>query len=126
MILLSKKNSNNSYYDFDKILREGYRIKEDKDRIIQKFVNGNRKEILSNYDCCKISIDLGTLDLETTIEYLNKLESGTYKYYSIKDNQFKEANFLIEEKPEITIESSIGNDATINDFTVVLLRAGDV
>lgn len=126
MILLSKKNSNNSYYDFDKILREGYRIKEDKDRIIQKFVNGNRKEILSNYDDCKISIDLGTLDLETTIEYLNKLESGTYKYYSIKDNQFKEANFLIEEKPEITIESSIGNDATINDFTVVLLRAGDV
>lgn len=126
MILLSKKNSNNSYYDFDKILREGYRIKEDKDRIIQKFVNGNRKEILSNYDDCKISIDLGTLDLETTIEYLNKLESGTYKYYSIKDNQFKESNFLIEEKPEITIESSIGNDATINDFTVVLLRAGDV
>lgn len=126
MILLSKKNSNNSYYDFDKILREGYRIKEDKDRIIQKFVNGNRKEILSNYDDCKISIDLGTLDLETTIEYLNKLESGTYKYYSIKDNEFKEANFLIEEKPEITIESSIGNNATINDFTVVLLRAGDV
>lgn len=126
MILLSKKNNDDSYYDFDKILREGYRIKEDKDRIIQKFVNGNRKEILSNYDDCKISIDLGTLDLETTIEYLNKLESGTYKYYSIKDNQFKEANFLIEEKPEITIESSIGNNATINDFTVVLLRAGDV
>lgn len=125
MILLSKKINENEYFDFDKILIEGYHIKEDKDRIIQKFVNGRRKEILSSYVDCIIKVDLGTFDLATTIEYLDELESGTYKYYSLEDHQYKEAYFLIEEKPELTIESSIGNDATISDFNITLLRAGD-
>lgn len=124
MILLSKKE-NNTYYDFDKILISGYHIKEDKDRIIQKYVNGRRKEIVSTYTDCIIKIDLGTFDLATTREYLSKLETGTYKYYSLEDGMYKETSFIIEEKPEMTFETAVDNNATIKDFTVTLLKAGD-
>ena len=47
MILLSKKetiNNETTYYDFEKILISGYNIKEDNDRITQKFANGHRKQ----------------------------------------------------------------------------------
>ena len=124
MILLSKKE-NDTYYDFDKILISGYHIKEDKDRIIQKFVNGRRKEILSDYTDCTIKIDLGTFDLLTTRQYLSKLTTGTYKYYSLEDGEYKEADFILQEKPEMTFETAIGDDATIEDFTITLLKAGD-
>lgn len=125
MILLSKKNNDNTYYNFDKILRSGYHIKEDKDKIIQKFVNGRRKEILSSYTDCTITIDFGTFDLATTREYLSKLTTGTYKYYSLEDGTYKETRFILEEKPEMTFETAIDNNATIEDFSVTLLRAGD-
>lgn len=124
MILLSKKE-NDTYYDFDKILISGYHIKEDKDRIIQKFINGRRKEILSDYTDCEITIDLGTFDLSTTREYLSKLTTGTYKYYSLEDGTYKETEFIIKEKPEMTFETAIGDDATIEDFSITLLKAGD-
>lgn len=125
MILLRKKRQNNTYFDFDKILIEGYHIKEDEDRILHKYVSGNRKEILSDYVDCIIKVDLAPFDLATTTEYLSELTSGTYEYYSFRYHQYKEANFLIEEIPEITAESSIGNNATISDFTITLLKAGD-
>lgn len=124
MILLSKKE-NNTYYDFDKILASGYTIREDKDRIIQKFANGHRKSINSTYTDCEIKINLGTFDLNTTKEYLDKLTSGTYKYYSINDKQYKETDFIIEEKPEIVVENSASNNFIIEDFEVTLLKAGD-
>ena len=125
MILLSKKNSDGTYFDFDKILVDGYRIKEDKDRITQKFVNGNRKQILSNYLDCIITINFGTFDAATTREYLQKLGSGTYKYYSLNDMTYKEAKFLVNEIPELTVETFISGNATIGDFEITLLRAGD-
>ena len=75
MILLSKKNGK-TYFDFDKILVDGYTIKEDKDRITQKFVNGNRKQILSTYTDVVITINLGTLDLATKKQYIDNLTNG--------------------------------------------------
>lgn len=124
MILLSKKNGN-TYFDFDKILVDGYTIKEDRDRITQKFVNGNRKQILSSYTDVVIKINLGTLDLVTTKQYIDNLTNGTYKYYSMKDNQYNETNFIVDEIPEINFNSAVNNNAIINDFEITLYRAGD-
>ena len=125
MILLSKKTGNNEYYDFEYIIRSGYHIKEDKDRITQKFANGHRKQIVSDYTDCIITIDLGTFDLNTTNTYLEKLINGRYKYYSLEDKQYKEAEFIIDGKPELIVESSINNNAIIEDYTITLLKAGD-
>lgn len=127
MILLKKKKSDGTYFEFDKILREGYSIFEDNDRTTQKFVNGNRKQIVSEYVDVKITIDLGTLDLETTANYLNELTNGEYQYYSIQDKTYKNIKMLIENKPTIVVQGSFGNNsAFINDYSVTLLKAGDV
>lgn len=125
MILLSKKINTNQYFDFDKILVNGFKIKEDKDRITQKFANGHRKQINSSYIDCTIIIDLSTLDKDTTKQYLDILTTGTYKYYSLNDNQYKETEFIIQEKPQIIVESSANNSMIIEDFEVILLKAGD-
>ena len=125
MILLSKKISDNNYFDFEKILISGYNIKEDTDRITQKFANGHRKQFISNYTDCIITITLGTDDITTTKDYLDKLTSGTYKYYSLKDKQYKETAFIIEERPELVVESSIDTGANIEEYQITLLKAGD-
>lgn len=125
MILLKKKISTNNYFDFEKILISGYNIKEDKDRITQKFANGHRKQFVSTYTDCTIKITLDTDDITTTNNYLSKLTSGTYMYYSLKDKQYKETTFIVEKIPELTAESSIGNNANIKSYQVTLLKAGD-
>lgn len=125
MILLKKKLEDNKYFEFDKILISGYNIKEDKDRITQKFANGHRKQIISEYTDCIITVTLGTDDLETTNKYLQILTSGTYQYYSLEDKMYKESEFIIEEKPQIIVEKSIDNNADIEDFEIILLKAGD-
>lgn len=127
MILLSKKETINeqvSYYNFEKIIISGYNIKEDNDRITQKFANGHRKQFVSSYTDCIITITLDTQDIDTTKEYISKLTSGTYKYYSIKDKQYKEATFIIQERPEMVVESAI-NNANLEEYEITLLKAGD-
>lgn len=126
MILLKKKLDNNTYFEFDKILSNGYNIKEDFDRITQKFANGRRKQFFSDYVDCIITLDLGTLDLETTNKYLNELTEGTYQYYSFQDKKYKETQFILQEKPEIIVDRFYDKDAIINDFTITLLKAGDL
>lgn len=129
MILLSKKeteNNNTTYFDFEKIVISGYKIKEDNDRVTQKFVNGHRKQFISNYTDCTIIITLDTDDIEITNEYLSKLTNGTYKYYSLKDKQYKEAQFILETRPELIVASAISNTNTsIEQYQVTLLKAGD-
>ena len=63
MILLKKKLKDGTYFEFDKILSNGYKIKEDYDRTTQKFVNGRRKQFLSNYVDCTITIDLSLIHI---------------------------------------------------------------
>lgn len=127
MILLSKKETTNNittYYNFDKILINGYNIKEDNDRITQKFANGHRKQFISSYTDCIITITLDTNDIDTTKQYLAKLTTGTYKYYSIKDKQYKEATFIIQERPELIVENAVISP-NMNEYQIILLRAGD-
>ena len=124
MILLKKKISDSNYFEFKKILKSGYNVKEDKDRITQKFANGHRKQFLTDYTDCVITIDFDTFDLDTTKQYIDQLTTGTYQYYSLNDKQYKEATFIIEKKPELTM-SLATNTKIIDSYQVVLLKAGD-
>ena len=47
-------------------------------------------------------------------------------YYSLEDKQYKSVNMIIEEKPELTIESAVDNQIYTGDFSVTLLKASDV
>ena len=124
MILLKKKISDNNYFEFKKILASGYNVKEDEDRITQKFANGHRKQFLTDYTDVIITINLDTFDLDTTKDYIDELTSGTYQYYSLKDKQYKEAIFLLQERPSLTMKLATDNKL-VDGYQVVLLKAGD-
>lgn len=127
MVLLRKKIDNtNTYFDFEKIVESGYQLKEDTDRITQKFVNGNRKQFVSNYTDVIITINLAPFDLETLVTYLEQLTNGEYQYFSYKDNTYKNAIFIIDEIPPIVTNRTVDNDCIIDDFSIKLLKAGDV
>ena len=124
MILLKKKE-NNTYFDFDRILVNGYKINEQPNLINKKqFVNGRRKKIITNYTDVVIEINLGCFDGDTLYTYLQKLQDGEYMYYSLKDKQYKSANFIVT-LPEQTINNS-ASEVIVGDFTVVLEKSGDV
>lgn len=124
MILLKKKE-NNTYFDFDKILVNGYKINEQPNLINKKqFVNGRRKKIITNYTDVVIEINLGCFDGNTLYTYLQKLQDGEYMYYSLKDKQYKSANFIVT-LPEQTINNS-ASEVIVGDFTAVLEKSGDV
>lgn len=125
MILLKKKISDNNYFEFKKILASGYNIKEDKDRIIQKFANGRRKSINSAYTDVIIKISLDTFDLDTTSEYLSYLTTGTYQYYSVKDSMYKETEFIVQGLPENIVKNSAKENMLIDKYEITLLKAGD-
>ena len=114
-----------TWYEFDKILRNGYNIREDRDRITQKFANGHRKQFVSDYVDCSITLNLDTIDKDTTQDYLQRLKSGAYKYYSIDGKEYRTAQFIIENKPELSVESSISNNVDVNEYQITLLKAGD-
>jgi hypothetical protein len=124
MILLKKKKGENNYFEFKKILASGYNVKEDNDRITQKFVNGHRKQFLTNYTDVIITINLDTFDLDTTKEYIDELTNGTYQYYSLKDKEYKEATFLLQERPSLTMKLATDNKL-VDEYEIVLLKAGD-
>lgn len=125
MILLKKKINGNNYFEFKKILTSGYTVKEDKDRITQKFVNGHRKQFLTDYTDVIITINFDTFDIDTTKEYLDQFTSGTYQYYSMNDKTYKEATFIIQEKPTLTMKLATDDNKLIDNYQVVLLKAGD-
>lgn len=124
MILLKKKE-NNTYFDFDRILVNGYKINEQPNLINKKqFVNGRRKKIITNYTDVVIEINLGCFDGNTLYTYLQKLQDGEFMYYSLKDKQYKSANFIVT-LPEQTINNS-ASEVIVGDFTAVLEKSGDV
>lgn len=125
MILLRKKNQDNSYFDFETILQSGYRINEQPNLIAKKqFVNGKRKKILTSYSDVVINIDLGCFDGNTLAEYVSKLTDGEYQFYSLKDKQMKSANFIVT-LPELKIDNS-AEEVFVGDFTAVLEKSSDV
>lgn len=124
MILL-KKRENNTYFEFDKILANGYKINEQANLINKKqFVNGHRKKIITNYIDVVIEINLGCFDGNTLYTYLQKLQDGEYMYYSLKDKQYKSANFIVT-LPEQVVNNS-ASEILVEDFTILLEKSGDV
>ena len=114
-------------FEFVKILESNYKIQEGNNTISKKqFANGKRKKIVTNYEDCVIKIGLGGLDSTDFANYYTALTDGAYQYYSLKDNQYKTANFLVE-KPEISVNRMIStNNYNIDDFTVILEKSSDV
>ena len=57
MILLKKKKSDGTYFNFDKILRSGYNIDEqEKENTAKKMANGKRKKIYTSYVDCVMKL----------------------------------------------------------------------
>ena len=126
MILLKKKKSDGTYFDFDKILRSGYNIDEQENEIAtKKMANGKRKKIYTSYVDCVIKINLGLLDNTTYQEYKTYLVDGEFQYWSYKYNQMKNANFIIT-KPPITTEYAYDDDIGIDDMEITLEKSSDV
>lgn len=124
MILL-KKVETNGVYNFDKILYEGYDIDEQPNTIAKKqYVNGKRKKIQTEYTDVVININLGCYSNDNLSECLQHLKDGEYQYYSLKEKQYKNANFIVT-LPQLGVESSSG-DIIVKDFTVLLEKSGDV
>lgn len=125
MMLLRKKNQDNSYFDFETILQSGYKINEQQNLIAKKqFVNGNRKKIVTSYTDVVINVDLGCFDGNTLAEYISKLTDGEYQYYSLKDKVMKNANFIVT-LPELQIDNS-ASEVFVGDFTALLEKSSDV
>ena len=126
MILLKKKKIDGTYFDFDKILRNGYEIDEQENIIAKKqMANGKRKQIVTSYIDCVIKINLGLLDNATYQEYKDYLTDGEFQYWSYKYNQMKNANFIVT-KPSITTEYAYDNDIGIDDIEITLEKSSDV
>lgn len=126
MILLRKKKTDGTYFDFDKILRNGYEIDEQENEIAKKqMANGKRKKIITTYVDCVIKINIGLWDNTTYQEYKEYLIDGEYQYWSYRDNTMKNANFIIS-LPSITTEYAYDNDIGIDDIEITLEKSSDV
>ena len=126
MILLRKKKTDGTYFDFDKILRNGYEIDEQENEIAKKqMANGKRKKIITTYVDCVIKINIGLWDNTTYQEYKEYLIDGEYQYWSYRDNAMKNANFIIS-LPSISTEYAYDNEIGIDDLTITLEKSSDV
>ena len=126
MILLKKKKSDGTYFDFDKILRSGYNIDEQENEIAtKKKKKKKKKKIYTSYVDCVIKINLGLLDNATYQKYKVYLTDGEFQYWSYKYNQMKNANFIIT-TPSIRTEYAYDNDMGINDIEITLEKSSDV
>ena len=122
MYLIKKGN-----FEFSKILESGYTIVEGNNEISKtQFANGKRKKILTNYEDCVITLNLGGLDDSDLTDYLDNLTDGTYTYLSLKDMQYKTANFIID-KPELIVNKMLSTSSfEIDDLTVILEKSSDI
>lgn len=120
---LLKKND----FTFDKILISGYSIDEQPNIISKKqFVNGKRKKIVTSYEDCIITINLGGLDINDIKNYLDNLEDGTFEYYSVIGKEYRSAIFIVT-KPSLTIDSAYSLiDQDYGDLTIILEKSGDI
>lgn len=127
MILLKKRKDDGTYFDFDKILRNGYKIDEQENVIDKKqMANGKRKKIITSYVDCIININIGLWDNKTYQEYKEYLTDGEFQYWSYRENKMKNANFIIT-NPSISTEYAYGNnDIGIDDMDITLEKSSDV
>lgn len=127
MILLKKRKDDGTYFDFDKILRNGYEIDEQENVINKKqMANGKRKKIITSYVDCIININIGLWDNETYQEYKEYLTDGEFQYWSYRENKMKNANFIITNHSISTEYAYENNDIGIDDITIALEKSSDV
>jgi hypothetical protein len=123
--MLLKKIKETEDFEFNKILKSGYKINEQPDIISKtKFANGTRKVIKTDYTDVIIELDIGCWNISTLHTYLNELVDGAYEYYSIIDNSYKKANFIVT-VPKQTIENLIDNGYIVSDITITLEKSSD-
>lgn len=113
--------------EFDKIKENGYEINEQPNLIAKKqFVNGNRKKIVTNYTDVVITINLSGLNYDDLDTYLTELVDGEYEYYSLVDNDYKSANFIVT-IPPLTVKKSISEtEYYIGDLSIILEKSSNV
>ena len=112
-------------YEFSNIVE--YEINEQTNLIAKKqFVNGKRKKITTSYTDVVIEFDLKGLDGSTAKTYLTNLVDGdVYQYWSIVDNQYNTAEFIVT-LPPLPLEQCLASDNSIVDeFTVILEKSDD-
>lgn len=112
-------------YEFSNIVE--YEINEQPNLIAKKqFVNGKRKKITTSYADVVIEFDLKGLDGSTAKTYLTNLVDGdVYQYWSIVDNQYNTAEFIVT-LPPLPLEQCLASDNSIVDeFTVILEKSDD-
>lgn len=112
-------------YEFNNIVE--YEINEQPNLIAKKqFVNGKRKKITTSYTDVVIQFDLKGLDGPTAKTYLTNLVDGdVYQYWSIVDNQYNTAEFIVT-LPPLPLEQCLSSDNSIVDkFTVILEKSDD-
>lgn len=125
MNLLSKKLQNNVYFNFEKILNNGYEIDEQPNVISKKqYSNGKRKKIITEYIDTVIKINLGCFDGDTLSTYISQLQDGEYRYYSLNDKTYKNANFIVT-LPSQKIENCATN-IIVDDFEAILEKSSDI
>lgn len=114
-------------FEFNKILENGYTISEGSNEISRtQFANGKRKKIITEYEDCIITLNLGGLDNMDLSDYLDNLVDGSYTYYSFNSQNYKQANFLVT-KPEIVVNKMISTDNyEIDDLIVTLEKSSDI
>ena len=118
------KNTTKNYI-FDNIV--SYNIDEQPDLISKKkFVNGKRKKITTSYTDVVIEFNLKGLDGTTAETYLENLVDGdTYQYWSIADNQYNNAVFIVT-LPKISLQNCLASDnSLIDEFTIILEKSDD-
>lgn len=104
-----------------------YSVDEQPNLIAKKqFVNGKRKKVVTSYTDVSIELSLKGLSGTTAKEYLEKLVDGdVYQYWSIKNNNYEYAYFIIT-IPEISLQQCLSeNDSTIEEFTIILEKSDD-
>lgn len=125
MDLLRKINNDDTTFVFNKILMSGYIINEQRDVLAKKkYANGTRKKIVTTYTDAVIKINLGCFDADTLREYIQHLTDGPYEYYSLNDNVYKTANFIVTLPSQTIINCA--SDVEVEDMTCTLEKSGDV
>lgn len=112
-------------YEFNNIVE--YKINEQPNLIAKKqFANGKRKKVTTAYTDVVINIDLKGLDGTTAKTYLtNLVDSDTYEYWSIVDNKYNTAEFIVT-LPSLPLEQCLTSDnSTVDRFTITLEKSDD-
>lgn len=119
---LLKKND----FEFSSIKESGYEISEQPNVIAKKqFANGKRKKIVTSYTDVVINVTIGGLTEEDMAMYLAMFQDGAYEYYSVNDESYKTANFIVT-VPSVKLKKVANEtDYFYHDLNILLEKSSD-